>query len=618
MESGNIELRGSIDEDKAIVASAATLVLSTVDANYIEVTGTTTITAIDTIQAGASRTLVFDASLVLTHNPTSFILETGANITTQAGDSVVFRSEGAGKWRSVGYTRADGTPLVSAAINTGKTLWVDAINGNNATALPARLDKPYLDPWAAVAAASAGDVVHVLAGSYTRSGALDPNLLYSGVSLEAFGQVSITNNSSNSNAILENSSAIFGLMRMSGDFRLSSATQRPICNVTAGAIDIDITSMEIDYDGAGSNFISLGTLKLDRLTYIPSNPQDFTIKTTGNTPEIKHVRLGGAGNLKSNSSVLSIGRITNDGTGQLFCLAPATDAQAIINVESVENCGLNCDSSTGFAKIDVKQLYQSADGMVYESVSTANRNAEIEVGTFNGGIGSLIAATFNTSGAGNSIIRIKSQVLNSLSPTVNSTATGNNEIDLGSTITDTTATILFNSSGAGRHSFATTPTDIVGKLIYDVAGTGYHKIKIGAGNVNNTFGVKTVATTGELSVELPASGELILNGGPYITSPSTCYILFDGNTNSRMVSGRLRSTYGSATNAALLINGTALNINKINNFTAVLSGSFTYSINGNALGSTVYGAGFNSSNLAYNLTNVTPLGSIPFIDAGVL
>lgn len=507
--------------------------------------------------------------------------------------------------------------LSSSVINTGKTLWVDAVNGNNATALPDRLDKPYLDPWAAVAAASAGDVVHVLAGSYTRSGALDPNLLYSGVSLEAFGFVAINNNSSHANALLENSNPIFGSMRISGDFRLSSTGQRPICNITAGAIDLDITSMEIDYDGAGQNFISLGTIKLDRLTYQPSNPQDFTIKATGNAPELKNVTLGGAGNLKSNSSVLNVGRVINDGTGELFCLAPATDAQAVLTVDSVENCGLNCNSSTGFARIYVNQLYQSSDGLVYESVSTANRTAEIEFGSFNGGIGSLIGASFNTSGAGFSRIRIKSQTLNSLSPTINSSSTGDNDIDLGSAVTDTTATIQINTSGAGRHSMAIIPTNIVGKLIYELAGTGYHKIKIGAGNINNTFGVKTYTTTGELSFELPASGELLCNGGPYITSPSTCYILFDGNTNTRMVSGRLRSTYGSATNAALLINGTALNINKINNFTAVLSGSFTYSIDGNALLSTVYGAGFNSSNLSYNLATVTPLGSLPFIDAGV-
>jgi hypothetical protein len=63
------------------------------------------------------RWVVFDGALTLTHNGTSLILPTGANIVTAAGDAALFASEGSGNWRCIGYWRKSGQPLVTASPN---------------------------------------------------------------------------------------------------------------------------------------------------------------------------------------------------------------------------------------------------------------------------------------------------------------------------------------------------------------------------------------------------------------------------------------------------------------------------------------------------------------------
>ncbi len=93
------------------LSSASTTNIGAEDVNTITISGTTTITAFDTIASGAVRRLVFSGVMILTHNGTSLILPTAANITTAAGDVATFVSLGSGNWRCVGYQRADGKPL---------------------------------------------------------------------------------------------------------------------------------------------------------------------------------------------------------------------------------------------------------------------------------------------------------------------------------------------------------------------------------------------------------------------------------------------------------------------------------------------------------------------------
>lgn len=96
----------------ADVASAATTNLETATGDLVDVTGTTTITAI-TLNDGHERTVRFTGVLTLT-NGASLVLPGGANITTAAGDFAVFRGYAAGVVRCVEYNKIAGRPLTSA------------------------------------------------------------------------------------------------------------------------------------------------------------------------------------------------------------------------------------------------------------------------------------------------------------------------------------------------------------------------------------------------------------------------------------------------------------------------------------------------------------------------
>ena len=107
------KLTGAIDWATPVdVASAAATNIGATASNRVRVTGTTTITSLGAIAAGACRTVTFSGALTLTHNATSLILPGGTNITTAAGDVAEFESLGAGNWRCAGYMRANGQALV--------------------------------------------------------------------------------------------------------------------------------------------------------------------------------------------------------------------------------------------------------------------------------------------------------------------------------------------------------------------------------------------------------------------------------------------------------------------------------------------------------------------------
>lgn len=101
-------------EQGSDVASAGTISLG--EGGYFNITGTTTITDIDfaTDKAGRGAWVKFAGALTLTHNATTLILPSGANITTAAGDTALFVSEGTDAVRCVAYMRASGAALVSS------------------------------------------------------------------------------------------------------------------------------------------------------------------------------------------------------------------------------------------------------------------------------------------------------------------------------------------------------------------------------------------------------------------------------------------------------------------------------------------------------------------------
>lgn len=126
----------------ADVASAGTTTIWVTDGNFIHITGTTTITSFGTAQqAGDERTIVFDGALTLTHNATSLILPTGANITTAAGDTAIVRAETTANARVIAYLRKSGAAITSQVLQTntvvalsdGATPALDASLGNTFT-----------------------------------------------------------------------------------------------------------------------------------------------------------------------------------------------------------------------------------------------------------------------------------------------------------------------------------------------------------------------------------------------------------------------------------------------------------------------------------------------------
>lgn len=99
----------------ADIASAATINLESATGNLVDVTGTTTITAI-TLSEGHERTVRFTGALTLTHG-SSLVLPGGASITTAAGDYAIFRGYAAGVVRCVSYVKASGKPTIAPAFS---------------------------------------------------------------------------------------------------------------------------------------------------------------------------------------------------------------------------------------------------------------------------------------------------------------------------------------------------------------------------------------------------------------------------------------------------------------------------------------------------------------------
>lgn len=138
----------SLGTQGADIASATTTNIGAATGPYIHITGTTTITAFDTVAAGTQRVVKFTGALILTHNATSLILPGAANITTAANDVAVFRSLGSGNWICVSYVRSAAPPI--SGTNTGdQTLYYQTLK-NAGSAVTQRPNFNFVTSGAAV------------------------------------------------------------------------------------------------------------------------------------------------------------------------------------------------------------------------------------------------------------------------------------------------------------------------------------------------------------------------------------------------------------------------------------------------------------------------------------
>ena len=84
----------------ADVASAAALPVD-VAGTYHDVTGTATITSLNTEGVGALKFLEFDGALTLTHHSSDLVIPGGDNFVTKAGDIIPFYEYASGDWRAI-------------------------------------------------------------------------------------------------------------------------------------------------------------------------------------------------------------------------------------------------------------------------------------------------------------------------------------------------------------------------------------------------------------------------------------------------------------------------------------------------------------------------------------
>lgn len=124
----SLVLAGKIDTVKAgDLASAATVNIGAANGLYLDITGTTTITAFDTVTAGIFRIIQFDGILTFTHNATTLILPSGVDIVTAAGDVAFMLSLGSGNWICLLFSKASGqavAPTLASQTFTGSGSYV--------------------------------------------------------------------------------------------------------------------------------------------------------------------------------------------------------------------------------------------------------------------------------------------------------------------------------------------------------------------------------------------------------------------------------------------------------------------------------------------------------------
>lgn len=100
----------------ANIASASTTNLATATGDYVDVTGSVTITALGSAAAGTVRRVRFTGAPLITYNSGTLILPGNASIQAASGDTAEFVSLGSGNWKCTRYTRDANAPFFLGAL----------------------------------------------------------------------------------------------------------------------------------------------------------------------------------------------------------------------------------------------------------------------------------------------------------------------------------------------------------------------------------------------------------------------------------------------------------------------------------------------------------------------
>lgn len=129
---------GNLLNAEQTLASATTTNLGNTGGNIISITGTTTITGLGSSASASNPFYItrFTGALTLTYNATNLIIPGAVNYTTTAGDVFMWKYEGSGNWRCVGYSLISGKTLVgnSVTYNSVSGCLLAAIAGTSTTA----------------------------------------------------------------------------------------------------------------------------------------------------------------------------------------------------------------------------------------------------------------------------------------------------------------------------------------------------------------------------------------------------------------------------------------------------------------------------------------------------
>jgi hypothetical protein len=109
--SGTLNYAGAAENWATVsLAAASTMAIGAASANVVSVTGAGTISAFDTVQAGAIRILIFTSPVTLNHNPPGLMLPWNMPLMTAVNDSAIMLSLGSGAWVCIAYTFANLSP----------------------------------------------------------------------------------------------------------------------------------------------------------------------------------------------------------------------------------------------------------------------------------------------------------------------------------------------------------------------------------------------------------------------------------------------------------------------------------------------------------------------------